>query len=71
MSTNSTSGINLVLMQKSKKHKQKHYSNKPAVNLYQLKSRINQLYFSTFLTRRHTILISKQEQLDAKIKEIR
>lgn len=43
-----------------------------AVNLYQLKSRINQLYFSTFLLQeRHTILISKQEQLDSKIKEVK
>jgi outer membrane protein TolC len=42
------------------------------VNLYQLKSRINQLYFSTFLLQeRDAILVSKQEQLNSKIKEIK
>jgi outer membrane protein TolC len=41
------------------------------VNLYQLKSRINQLYFSTFLLQeRRAILMAKQEQLDSKIKEV-
>jgi hypothetical protein len=39
------------------------------VNLYQLRSRINQLYFSTFLLQeRHAILMTKQEQLESKIR---
>jgi hypothetical protein len=42
------------------------------VNLYQLRSRINQLYFSTFLLQeRHAILMTKQEQLESKIKEVK
>jgi outer membrane protein TolC len=41
------------------------------VNLYQLKTRINQLYFSILLLQeRKDILISKQEQLVSKIKEV-
>ena len=41
------------------------------VNLYQLKSRINQLYFSILLLQeRKVILIAKQEQLASRIKEI-
>lgn len=57
---------------KIKEAQTKTLQQQTAVNLYQLKSRINQLYFSTFLLQeRHTILISKQEQLDAKIKEVK
>lgn len=42
------------------------------VNLYQIKTRINQLYFSVFLLQeRKAILIAKQEQLDSKIKEVK
>lgn len=42
------------------------------VNLYQLKTRINQLYFSILLLQeRKEILISKQEQLVSKIKEVK
>ncbi|WP_369764757.1 TolC family protein [Flavobacterium sp. WC2429] len=42
------------------------------VNLYQLKTRINQLYFSTLLLQeRAALLLSKNEQLDSKIKEIK
>jgi hypothetical protein len=37
------------------------------VNLYQLRSRINQLYFSTFLLQERHILMTKQEQLESKI----
>ena len=41
------------------------------VNLYQLKPRINQLYFSIlFLQERKQLLISKQEKLVSKIKEV-
>ncbi|WP_339920345.1 TolC family protein [uncultured Flavobacterium sp.] len=57
---------------KIKEAQTKTLQQQTAVNLYQLKSRINQLYFSSFLLQeRHTILISKQEQLDAKIKEVK
>ncbi|MEZ7497730.1 TolC family protein [Flavobacterium sp. Arc3] len=56
---------------KIKEAQTKTLQQQTAVNLYQLKSRINQLYFSTFLLQeRSTILVSKQEQLDSKIKEI-
>jgi outer membrane protein TolC len=42
------------------------------VNLYQLKSRINQLFFSIlYLQERKEILISKQDQLLSKIKEVK
>lgn len=42
------------------------------VNLYQLKSRINQLYFSALLLQeRSGLLIAKEEQLDSKIKEVK
>jgi outer membrane protein TolC len=42
------------------------------VNLYQIKTRINQLYFSVLLLQeRKVILIAKQEQLDSKIKEVK
>ncbi|CAM3067409.1 TolC family protein [Flavobacterium frigoris] len=57
---------------KIKQAQTKTQQQQTKVNLYQLKSRINQLYFSTFLLQeRQTILISKQEQLDAKIKEVK
>ncbi|SEA41855.1 Outer membrane protein TolC [Flavobacterium gillisiae] len=57
---------------KIKEAQTKTLQQQTEVNLYQLKSRINQLYFSTFLLQeRRTILISKQEQLDAKIKEVK
>lgn len=42
------------------------------VSLYQLKTRINQLYFSTLLLQeRANLLLSKDEQLDSKIKEVK
>lgn len=42
------------------------------VNLYQIKTKINQLYFSVLLLQeRKAILISKQEQLSSKIKEVK
>jgi outer membrane protein TolC len=42
------------------------------VNLYQIKNKINQLYFSVLLLQeRKAILISKQEQLSSKIKEVK
>jgi outer membrane protein TolC len=42
------------------------------VNLYQLKSRINQLFFSILLLQeRKDLLITKQKQLDSKIKEVK
>ena len=42
------------------------------VNLYQIKNKINQLYFSVLLLQeRKAILISKQEQLISKIKEVK
>lgn len=43
-----------------------------SVNLYQLKSRINQLYFSIFLLQeRAAILLAKREQLQSKIAEVK
>ena len=43
-----------------------------AVNLYSINTRINQLYFSILLAQeRKLILVSKQEQLTSKIKEVR
>ncbi|HEY9185854.1 MAG TPA: TolC family protein [Salegentibacter sp.] len=42
-----------------------------AVNLYQLKGRINQLYFSVLLLQEQEILLlSKQEQLESQINEV-
>ena len=42
------------------------------VNLYQLKKQVNQLYFSILLTQdKYDLLASKQEQLNAKLKEIK
>ncbi|MCK5815827.1 MAG: TolC family protein [Flavobacteriaceae bacterium] len=41
------------------------------VNLYQLKKQINQIYFSIILTQeRHSLLTSKQAQLQTKLKEV-
>lgn len=41
------------------------------VNLYQLKTQVNQLYFSILLTQeKHQLLLLKQEQLKAKLKEV-
>ena len=41
------------------------------VNLYQLKQKINQLYFSVLLAQEtHLLLIAKQEQLQAKLSEV-
>ncbi|GEL09291.1 Outer membrane protein TolC [Flavobacterium glycines] len=43
-----------------------------SVNLYQLKTRINQLYFSIFLLQeRAAILLAKREQLQSKITEVK
>jgi outer membrane protein TolC len=57
---------------KIKEAQTKTQQQQTEVNLYQLKTRINQLYFSTFLLQeRYGILISKQEQLDSKIKEVK
>ncbi|MFK5878736.1 MAG: TolC family protein [Flavobacteriaceae bacterium] len=42
------------------------------VNLYQLKKQVNQLYFSILLTQdKFDLLTSKQEQLNAKLKEVK
>ena len=42
------------------------------VNLYQLKQKINQLYFSVLLTQETKLLLkNKQEQLEAKLKEVK
>ena len=42
------------------------------VNLYQLKSKINQIYFSILLLQeQNNLLIAKQEQLQSKIKEVK
>ncbi|TRX36996.1 TolC family protein [Flavobacterium sp. ZT3R18] len=42
------------------------------VNLYQLKSKINQLFFSILLLQeRKDLLMTKQKQLDSKIKEVK
>jgi outer membrane protein TolC len=42
------------------------------VNLYQIKTQINQLYFSVLLLQKQkSILLSKQDQLNSKIKEVK
>ena len=42
------------------------------VNLYQLKKQVNQLYFSILLSQeQHSLLVTKQEQLQTKLKEVR
>lgn len=57
---------------KIKQAQTKTLQQQTEINLYQVKFRINQLYFSTFLLQeRDAILISKQEQLDSKIKEVK
>jgi hypothetical protein len=67
MSTNFTTGLDAIA--EMKEANQNAATTKPEVNLYQLRSRINQLYFSTFLLQeRHAILMTKQEQLESKIK---
>ena len=56
---------------KLKESQTKTLQQQVEVNLYQLKTRINQLYFSILLLQeRKAILISKQEQLNLKIKEV-
>lgn len=57
---------------KLKEAQTKTQQQQVAVNLYQIKTRINQLYFSVLVFQeRSTILISKQEQLGSKIKEVK
>ena len=42
------------------------------VNLYQLKKQVNQLYFSILLSQeRYNLLVTKKEQLQTKLKEVR
>ena len=56
---------------KLKEAQTKTQQQQVAVNLYQIKTKINQLYFSILLLQeRKAILISKQEQLFSKIKEV-
>jgi outer membrane protein TolC len=56
---------------KLKEAQTKSQQQQVEVNLYQIKTKINQLYFSILLLQeRNAILISKQEQLLLKIKEI-
>lgn len=57
---------------KLKESQTKTQQQQVAVNLYQIKTKINQLYFSVLLVQeRKAILIVKQEQLNAKIKEVK
>ena len=57
---------------KLKEAQTKTQQQQVAVNLYQIKTRINQLYFSVLVFQeRSAILISKQEQLGSKIKEVK
>ncbi len=59
-------------MPNSRKPQTKTQQQQVEVNLYQLKPRINQLYFFIlFLQERKQLLISKQEQLISKIKEVK
>ena len=56
---------------KLKEAQTKTQQQQVAVNLYQIKTKINQLYFSILLLQeRKAILISKQEQVFSKIKEV-
>ena len=56
---------------KLKESQTKTQQQQVAVNLYQIKTKINQLYFSILLVQeRKTILLLKQQQLNAKIKEV-
>jgi outer membrane protein TolC len=57
---------------KIKEAQTKTLQQQVTVSLYQLKGRINQLYFTVLLLEeRKSILISKLEQLDSKIKEVK
>jgi outer membrane protein TolC len=57
---------------KLKEAQTKTQQQQVAVNLYQIKTKINQLYFSVLLLQeRKAILISKQEQLGSKINEVK
>ena len=57
---------------KLKESQTKTQQQQVSVNLYQIKTKINQLYFSVLLVQeRKAILIVKQEQLNAKIKEVK
>jgi len=57
---------------KVKEAQNKTQQQQVEVNLYQIKTRINQLYFATFLLQEQAeILFAKQKQLDAKIKEVK
>jgi outer membrane protein TolC len=57
---------------KLKDFQAKTQQQKVAVNLYQINTKINQLFFSILLLQeRKAILISKQEQLFSKIKEVK
>jgi len=57
---------------KLKEAQTKTQQQQVTVNLYQIKTKINQLYFSVLLLQeRKAILISKQEQLFSKINEVK
>ena len=57
---------------KLKEAQTKTQQQQVAVNLYQLKTRINQLYFTiVLLQERQSLLKSKGEQIDSKIKEVK
>ena len=57
---------------KLKEAQTKTQQQQVTVNLYQIKTKINQLYFSVLLLQeRKAILISKQEQLGSKINEVK
>lgn len=57
---------------KLKESQTKTQQQQVAVNLYQIKTKINQLYFSILLVQeRKAILLLKQEQLNTKIKEVK
>lgn len=57
---------------KLKESQTKTQQQQVTVNLYQIKTKINQLYFSVLLVQeRKAILLLKQEQLNAKIKEVK
>jgi outer membrane protein TolC len=57
---------------KLKEAQTKTQQQQVTVNLYQIKTKINQLYFSVLLLQeRKAILISKQEQLGSKIDEVK
>jgi outer membrane protein TolC len=57
---------------KLKEAQTKTQQQQVAVNLYQIKTKINQLYFSILLVQeRKEILFLKQEQLNSKIKEVK